>query len=233
MIAAGAIGALRVVQAEYAQGWLTTKLEDSGQKQAAWRVDPAKSGVGGCIGDIGTHAYNLAAFVTGLKLDKVAADLTTFVEGRKVDDNVAILMRFEGGAKGMLWASQVAPGNENNLSLRIYGDKGGLEWRQEDPNYLWYTPLGGEKRLLTRGGEGAGAASARVTRVPSGHPEGYLEGFATIYAEAARAIRAARSGTAVDPAVVYPTIDDGVAGMHFIDAAVRSSKADGAWTSVG
>jgi predicted dehydrogenase len=133
----------------------------------------------------------------------------------------------------MLWASQVAPGNENELSLRIYGDKGGLEWRQEDPNYLWYTPLGSEKRLITRGGEGAGAAAARVTRVPSGHPEGYLEGFATIYAEAARAIRAARTGIAVDPAVVYPTIDDGVAGMRFIDAAVRSSKADGAWTAVG
>jgi predicted dehydrogenase len=233
MVAAGAIGRIRVVQAEYAQGWLTTKLEDSGQKQAAWRVDPEKSGAGGCIGDIGTHAYNLASFVTGLKLDKVSADLTTFVEGRRLDDNVAILMRYEGGAKGMLWASQVAPGNENTLTLRVYGDKGGLEWRQEDPNYLWYTPLGGEKRLVTRGGDGSGAAAGRVTRVPAGHPEGYLEGFATIYAEAARAIRAARDGSAPDPAVVYPTVDDGVAGMLFIDASIRSSRADGAWTKVG
>jgi predicted dehydrogenase len=233
MIAAGAIGTVRVVQAEYAQGWLTTPLEQSGQKQAAWRVDPAKSGVGGCIGDIGTHAFNLAAFVSGLTLEEVSADLTTFVEGRRVDDNVSILMRYRGGAKGMLWASQVAPGNENNLSLRIYGDKGGLEWRQEDPNYLWYSPLGEQKRLITRGGDGSGPAAGRVTRVPAGHPEGYLEGFATIYAEAARAIRAARSGTAPDAAVIYPTIDDGVAGMRFIDAAVRSSKQNGAWTKIG
>jgi predicted dehydrogenase len=232
MIAAGAIGTVRVVQAEYAQGWLTTPLEQSGQKQAAWRVDPAKSGVGGCIGDIGTHAFNLAAFVSGLTLDEVSADLTTFVEGRRVDDNVSILMRYRGGAKGMLWASQVAPGNENNLSLRIYGDKGGLEWRQEDPNYLWYSPLGEQKRLITRGGEGSSPAAGRVTRVPSGHPEGYLEGFATIYAEAARAIRAARTGSALDAAVVYPTIDDGVAGMRFIDAAVRSSRQNGAWTKI-
>jgi predicted dehydrogenase len=233
MIAAGAIGGIRVVQAEYAQGWLATKLEDSGQKQAAWRVDPQKSGVGGCIGDIGTHAFNLAGFVTGLTLDEVSADLTTFVEGRRVDDNVAILLRYAGGARGMLWASQVAPGNENNLSLRIYGETGGLEWRQEDPNYLWYTPLGGEKRLVTRGGDGSGPAAGRVTRVPAGHPEGYLEGFATIYAEAARAIRAARDGRAPDAAVIYPTVDDGVAGMRFIDASVRSSRANGAWTKVG
>jgi predicted dehydrogenase len=233
MIAAGAIGRIRVVQAEYAQGWLATKLEDSGQKQAAWRVDPQKSGVGGCIGDIGTHAFNLAGFVTGLTLDEVSADLTTFVEGRRVDDNVAILLRYDGGARGMLWASQVAPGNENNLSLRVYGETGGLEWRQEDPNYLWYTPLGGEKRLVTRGGDGSGPAAGRVTRVPAGHPEGYLEGFATIYAEAARAIRAARDGRAPDAAVIYPTVDDGVAGMRFIDASVRSSRANGAWTKVG
>ncbi len=233
MVAAGAIGKVRVVQAEYAQAWLTDRIEESGQKQAAWRVDPAKSGAGGCIGDIGTHACNLAAFVTGLELRSVAADLTSFVPGRRLDDNVAILMRWSEGAKGMLWASQVAPGNENNLSLRVYGDKGGLEWRQEEPNHLWYTPHGDQKRLLTRGGDGSGPAAGRMTRVPAGHPEGYLEGFANIYAEAARAIRAARDGQAPDAEVVYPTIDDGVAGMRFIDAAVRSSKADGAWTEVG
>ncbi len=233
MIAAGALGAIRVVQVEYPQAWLTTKVEDTGSKQATWRVDPAKSGAGGAIGDIGTHAYNLAAFATGLELDAVSADLTSFVEGRRLDDNVHILLRYKGGAKGMLWASQVAPGNENGLRLRVYGEKGGLEWSQEDPNYLWFTPHGEPKRRITRGGDGAGPAAARVTRVPFGHPEGYLEGFATIYAEAARAIRAKREGRAPDPDVIYPTVDDGVKGMEFIDASVRSSKADGVWTKVG
>ncbi|WP_075214902.1 Gfo/Idh/MocA family protein [Mongoliimonas terrestris] len=232
MVAEGLIGRVRVIQAEYAQGWLATKVEDEGSKQAAWRVDPAKSGAGGCIGDIGTHAYNLAAFVTGLELEAVAADLTTFVEGRRLDDNVAILTRWSDGARGMLWASQVAVGNENALSLRVYGDKGGLEWRQEDPNQLWYTPLGAEKRLITRGGAGAGPAAARVTRTPFGHPEGYLEGFANIYQEAARAIRAARTGAAPGEEVIYPTVEDGLKGMRFIDASVRSSAAGGAWTAV-
>lgn len=230
MVQAGAIGTIRVVQAEYAQAWLTTKLEDTGSKQATWRTDPAKSGAGGAIGDIGTHAFNLASFVTGLELEALAADLTAFVPGRRLDDNVHIMMRFKGGAKGMLWASQVAPGNENGLRLRVYGDKGGLEWSQEDPNYLWFTPFGEPKRLITRGGDGAGPAASRVTRTPFGHPEGYLEGFANIYAEAARAIRAARTGAAPDPDVIYPTVDDGVTGMRFIDAAVRSSAAGGAWT---
>jgi predicted dehydrogenase len=233
MVAAGAIGKVRVVQAEYAQGWLATNLESSGQKQAAWRTDPAQSGAGGSIGDIGTHAYNLAAFVTGLELEEVAADLHTFVEGRRVDDNCQILMRYAGGAKGMLWASQVAVGHENGLRLRVYGETGGLEWAQEDPNYLWHMPLGEPKRLLTRAGDGTGPAAGRVSRVPPGHPEGYLEGFANIYAEAARAIRAANAGKALDAAVVYPTIDDGVKGMEFIAAAIRSSKANGAWTPVG
>ncbi|WP_237151472.1 Gfo/Idh/MocA family protein [Oryzibacter oryziterrae] len=233
MVAAGAIGTIRVVQAEYAQGWLATKVEDTGSKQAEWRVDPNRSGSGGAIGDIGTHAFNLAAFVTGLELDSVSADLTSFVEGRVLDDNVAILLRYQGGAKGMLWASQVAVGNENNLSLRVYGDKGALEWRQEDPNYLWYSPLGGEKRLITRAGAGAGPAATRVSRVPFGHPEGYLEGFATIYQEAARAIRAAKDGTPLDAEVTFPTVEDGLKGMQFLDAAVRSSAADGVWTKVG
>eukprot|EP01037_Dinobryon_pediforme_P030811 gene30811-35039_t len=140
------------------------------------------------------------------------------------------MLRDAGGARGLLWASQVAIGPENGLRLRIYGEKGGLEWGQEDPNYLWFTPLGGERRLITRGGNGAGPEAARLTRTPFGHPEGYLEGFANIYAEAARAIRAARDGAPVDPAVVYPTVADGVRGMEFIDAAVRSSAAGGVWT---
>ncbi|MBH0237659.1 Gfo/Idh/MocA family protein [Methylobrevis albus] len=230
MIAEGAIGKVRVVQAEYLQGWLATRVEDTGSKQAGWRTDPAKSGAGGCIGDIGTHAFNLAGFVTGLEVETLSADLSTFVEGRRVDDHIQILLRYAGGAKGTLVASQVAIGSENGLKLRIYGETGGLEWVQEEPNQLWYTPLGEAKRLLTRGGAGAGPAANRVTRVPFGHPEGYLEGFANIYVEAARAIRAFDAGTALDPDVAYPTIADGVAGMRFIDAAIRSAQADGRWT---
>ncbi len=237
MVQSGALGDIRVVQAEYPQDWLTTRVEASGQKQAAWRTDPAKSGAGGATGDIGTHAYNLARFVTGLELDSLAADLSAFVEGRPLDDNAHVMLRFKakGGApaaRGMLWASQVAPGNENALKLRVYGTKGGLEWEQEQPNHLWFTPFGQEKRLITRGGAGAGAAAARVSRIPSGHPEGYLEGFATIYAEAARAIRAARTGASPDPDVIYPGITDGVEGVAFVEACVRSSEANAAWTTL-
>jgi predicted dehydrogenase len=231
MVAEGALGSIRVVQVEYAQDWLSTDLESTGQKQADWRTDPARTGAGGSTGDIGTHAFNLASFVTGLKLKSLAADLQTFVPGRRVDDNGHVLMRFAGGARGMLWCSQVAPGNENALRLRVYGDRGGLEWAQEDPNYLWHMPLGEPNRLITRGGAGAGPAAARVTRVPAGHPEGYLEGFATIYAEAARAIRARQAGLPVPPEVVFPTVDDGVAGVAFVNACVRSSAKNGAWVT--
>lgn len=229
MVANGDLGEIRLVQAEYLQDWLTERLEASSHKQAAWRTDPARSGAGGCIGDIGTHAYNLACFVTGLELDELLAQLSTFVEGRRLDDDVQILLKWKGGAKGMLWASQVAVGNENGLTLRVYGSKGGLEWAQENPNHLWFTPYGRPKQLLTRGGAGALAEAGRVTRVPSGHPEGYLEGFATIYAEAARAVRAARVGEKPDPKVIFPTVEDGLAGVKFIDAAVKSSACKGAW----
>ncbi|MGV8936482.1 MAG: Gfo/Idh/MocA family protein [Allorhizobium sp.] len=232
MVASGALGTLRVVQAEYPQDWLTEAVEQTGAKQAVWRTDPAQSGAGGSTGDIGTHSYNLACFITGLTLDSLAADLDSFVEGRRLDDNAHVMLRFEGGAKGMLWCSQVAPGHENGLKIRVYGTKGGLEWVQADPNYLWFTPFGEPKRLITRNGAGAGAAAGRVSRIPSGHPEGYLEAFATIYTEAAHAIHAARSGTALDPAVTYPTIDDGVKGVTFVEACVASSKANGAWTKV-
>lgn len=232
MVANGDLGEIRLVQAEYPQDWLTERLETSGQKQAAWRTDPARSGAGGCIGDIGTHAYNLACFVTGLELDELLAQLSTFVEGRLLDDDVQILLRWKGGAKGMLWASQVAVGNENGLTLRVYGSKGGLEWAQENPNHLWFTPHGRPKQLLTRGGAGALVEAGRVTRIPSGHPEGYLEGFATIYAEAARAIRAAETGRKQDLAVIFPTIEDGLAGVKFIDAALRSSASNGAWVRI-
>jgi predicted dehydrogenase len=231
MVASGELGQIRLVQAEYPQDWLTEDIEKGGQKQAAWRTDPKQSG-GGAIGDIGTHAYQLASFVSGLALDEVAADMTTFVKGRKVDDNVNVLLRFKNGARGMLWASQVAPGNENGLRLRVYGTKGGLDWTQADPNYLWFTPFGQQMRLITRAGAGSGAAAARMTRVPPGHPEGYLEGFANIYSEAARAIVARRSGKKPDKEVMFPGIEDGVAGMAFIEACKKSSAKNGKWTKV-
>ena len=231
IVAAGELGELRQVQIEYVQDWLSERLEATGQKQADWRTDPKRAGAG-ALGDIATHGYNLACFVTGLTLDSLAADLTTFVKGRKLDDNDNILLRWKGGAKGMLWATQVAPGNENNLSLRVYGSKGGLEWRQEDPNYLWFTPFGQPTRKITRAGAGANADAARVTRIPSGHPEGYLEGFANIYTEVARAIRAARVDEDPPAGVLFPTVDDGLAGMQFIEAALKSNAKGGGWIKV-
>jgi predicted dehydrogenase len=230
MVAEGTLGTIRVVQVEYPQDWLTERIETTGHKQAEWRTDPKRTGAGGSIGDIGTHAFHLASFVSGLELDSVLADLTTFVPGRLVDDNANVLLRFKGGAKGMLWASQVAPGNENALRLRVYGTKGGLTWSQENPNYLRYAPFGEAPRELSRGGAGAGPAAARVTRVPPGHPEGYLEGFANIYSEAAAAIRAAAEKKPVPPEVVFPTVEDGLKGVSFVDAVVRSSRDGGVWT---
>ena len=232
MVANGELGKLRVIQVEYAQDWLSEDLEASGQKQAAWRTDPAQSGAGGCIGDIGTHAYNLACFVSGLDAESLCAELSTFVSGRRLDDNAHVMLRFAGGVRGMLWASQVAPGNENNLQLRIYGEKGGLHWRQEDPNYLFWAPLGEAPRRITRGGPGSDEHAARVTRIPSGHPEGYLEGFTTIYSEIAEAIRAARNGQAPDSAVLFPTGEDGVKGVRFVEAVVQSSRADAGWVAL-
>ena len=232
MVLAGKLGDIRLVQGEYPQDWLATDLEKSGQKQAAWRTDPKRSGAGGCVGDIGTHTYQLGNFVSGLTLDELSADLTSFVKGRKLDDNVSVMLRYKGGAKGHIWASQVAVGHENGLKLRIYGTKGGLEWTQADPNYLWFTELGGERRLITRGGATAGPAAARVTRIPAGHPEGYLEGFANIYTEVARAIEAKREGKKLDKDVQFPGIEDGVQGMAFIEACVKSSAKNGKWVKV-
>ena len=229
MVAAGDLGDIRVVQAEYPQDWLTEEVHN---KQADWRVDPKRSGAGGSVGDIGTHAFNLLSFVSGLHVEALAADLQAFVPGRALDDNAHVMLRFQGGARGMLWSSQVAPGNENALRLRIYGSKGGLEWAQGDPNYLWHTPFGQPKRLLTRGGVGADAAANRLTRTPGGHPEGYLEGFANIYSEAATLIRAHAAGQAAPAEVHVPTIEDGLQGMRFIEACVRSSAADAAWTAL-
>lgn len=232
MIAAGVLGDIRLVNVEYAQDWLAEPLENSGQKQADWRTDPARSGAGGATGDIGTHAFNLANFVSGLTLDSLAADLQAFVPGRRVDDNGHILMRYTSGARGMLWCSQVASGQENGLRLRIYGTKAGIEWEQENPNYLWVTPLGAPRYRLTRGGSGTGEAAARVSRIPAGHPEGYLEGFANIYAEAARAIIARRDGVAQDAAVTFPGLKEGLEGVAFVDACVRSSAKNAAWVKL-
>ena len=232
MVAAGELGEIRLVQMEYPQDWLAEPIEQTGQKQAAWRTDPKQSGAGGSTGDIGTHAYNLGCFVSGLELEELAADVHTFVKGRQLDDNAHVMMRFAGGAKGMLWCSQVATGHENGLKVRVYGTRGGLEWVQADPNYLWFTPLGKPRQLITRNGAGAGADAARVSRIPSGHPEGYLEGFATIYSEAAKAIIARRKGQKVDKDVIYPTVQDGVKGVAFVEACIASSKRNGAWVKV-
>jgi predicted dehydrogenase len=229
MVRAGELGEIRLVQAEYPQDWLTGATETTGNKQAEWRVDPKRSGAGGALGDIGTHAYNLADYVTGLDLVEVAADLTSFGPGRKLDDNAQIMLRYVNGARGAIWASQVAPGNENGLMLRVYGTKGGFHWRQDNPNYLFWSPFEKSTRIVTRGGPDAGEAAARVTRIPPGHPEGYLEGFANVYSEVAVAIRAARVGKKPPRAVHFPTIEDGVKGLAFIEAAVKSSKANGKW----
>ena len=229
MVANGDIGRIRVVQVEYPQDWLSVEQDF---KQAEWRTDPARSGVGGSTGDIGTHAFNLACFVTGLEVESLAADIQAFVPGRRVDDNAHVMLRFEGGARGMLWASQVAPGNENALRIRVYGESGGLEWAQEDPNYLWHTPFGEPKRLITRNGAGSGEASARMSRIPPGHPEGYLEGFANIYSEAAAAIIAARTGETSPADVIYPTVYDGLKGVQFVSACVTSSQRNAAWVKL-
>jgi predicted dehydrogenase len=237
LVETGALGNIRLVQMEYPQDWLAEPLEQTGAKQAVWRTDPAQSGVGGSTGDIGTHAYNLGCFISGLEADELAADVHTFVEGRRLDDNAHVMLRFKPKdgkqpAKGLLWCSQVAVGHENGLKVRVYGDKAGIEWTQADPNYLWFTKLGEPKQLITRGGAGAGAAAARVTRIPSGHPEGYLEAFATIYTEAAHAIEARRTGSELDKAVTYPTVDDGVKGVAFVTACIESGKKNGGWVKL-
>lgn len=233
MVAAGELGAIRVVQVEYPQAWLTTRLEATGQKQAEWRTDPERSGAGGSLGDIGTHAFNLAEFVTGLCCTELAAELSIFVPGRQLDDNAQVLLRFAGGARGVLWSSQIAPGNENALRLRVYGEAGGLEWVQESPNLLAHSPLGQPRRMITRGSDAASPAAVHATRIPAGHPEGYLEGFAQLYRDAAELIRARDEGRTPDPnTALLPGVHDGVRGMRFIAAAVASSRANASWMKI-
>ena len=233
MIASGELGALRVVQVEYAQDWLTNLLEAQDNKQAAWRGDPQKSGIAGAVADIGTHAFHLMEFITGLRVTQIAAELSIHVTGRKLDDNAQMMLRFANGARGALWASQVAPGNENGLRLRIYGDKGGIEWSQESPNHLRFAPAGEAPRMIARGGAGAGPAAASATRIPSGHPEGYIEAFAQVYRDIAELIAATDAQIAPSAnALLVPTMKDGVRGVQFIHAAVESSRRDAAWTAL-
>jgi predicted dehydrogenase len=233
MVAEGALGPIRVVQVEYPQDWLATRLEETGQKQAEWRTDPARSGAAGSLGDVGTHAFNVAEFVTGLVCAEVAADLTAFVPGRRLEDNAHALLRFDAGARGMLWSSQVAPGNENALKLRVYGERAGLEWEQEEPNRLRFARLGEPPQIIRRAGPGVGAAAAHATRVPAGHPEAYLEAFAQLYTDFAEQVTARREGRAPDPAsLLVPTVEDGLRGMRFVAAAVESSRRGSIWTRI-
>ncbi|HEY1923807.1 MAG TPA: Gfo/Idh/MocA family oxidoreductase [Candidatus Acidoferrum sp.] len=233
MVAAGELGKLRLVQVEYAQDWLTTPLENTGQKQAAWRTDPAQSGPAGSLGDIGTHAYNIACFVSQLHAEQVAADVSIMVPGRRLDDNVQVLLRYQEGVRGMLWASQVAVGNENNLRLRVYGEKGGIDWSQENPNYLHFSRYGKPTITLTRNGADATASAKHASRIPSGHPEGYLEAFAQIYTDIAEQISARLANRAPSKdSLLVPTVDDGVAGVQFIAAVLSSSKQNAAWVKL-
>ena len=230
MIANGELGNVRVIQLEYAQDWLAEDIEKTGQKQAAWRTNPKYAGKGGAIGDIGSHAFHLAEFMTGLETSALLADLDSFVTGRTLDDNASILLRYKNGAKGMLWVSQVASGKENGLQIKIYGDKAGLEWSQEDPNYLRYTPLGDSMKIITRAGAGAEQLSNDASRLPSGHPEGFIEGFANIYRDTADLINAHKNDGQVDSLV--PGIEDGCRGVLFIEKAVASNQSGSIWLSL-
>ena len=230
MIKNGEIGQIRRVVVEYPQGWLSTKLEASDQKQASWRTDPSKSGIAGCMGDIGTHAENLAEYMTGLRIKQLCADLSVFVPGRLLDDDGNVLLRFDNGAKGILFASQISAGEENNLKIRVYGTKAGLEWHQQEPNTLLVKWLDQPMQVLRTGVGPLSPESAAHTRLPSGHPEGYLEAFANIYRNFAHCVLAHENGRDPDPYLAdFPDVEDGVRGMQFIYKVVESSNADEKW----
>jgi len=233
LVQEGVLGKLRLVQVEYAQDWLSAKEEDTDNKQAKWRTDPSKSGAGGSLGDIGTHAFNLAQFMADLSVQEVCADIDAFVDGRVLDDNAHVMLRFNKGAKGTLWCSQVAPGNANALKIRIYGDKGGLEWAQEDPNQLWHSPLGEPTQKLIRGGHGITDVANRISRTPAGHPEGYLEGFANLYRDIADALLLHKEGKVIPAHLqLVPGIKEGVAGLQFVESVVASAKANSQWVAL-
>jgi predicted dehydrogenase len=231
MVREGLLGELRVVRVQYAQDWLAEPLEQTGQKQAAWRTDPAQAG-GGAVGDIGTHAWQLVDTIVGRPLQALAAQVNTFVPGRAIDDDVQVLLRYEGGMRGMLWASQVATGCGNDLQIGVHGSLGGIQWRQENPEELLYTPVGEPTRILKRGTSGATSAAARVTRIPGGHPEGFIEAFGTLYTEVAAHLVAARTGAPGPAEATFPTIEDGLRAVEFIEAVLASGRADGAWVDL-
>lgn len=226
LVEAGELGDVRIVQVEYAQDWLAQPLEDSGQKQAAWRTDPAMAGPAGCLGDIGTHAAQLAEFVTGQSPQQLSAELTTFVPGRRVDDHVQVQLRYASGARGLLWASQVATGEENHLRLRVFGTKAALHWDQESPNELTWHPTGQPAQRLTRGMASLPAVAAAATRTPGGHPEGYLEAFAQLYRDFARDLRH------LDQPASVPGVMEGVRSLAFVETVLASASRDGAWTAL-
>jgi predicted dehydrogenase len=233
IVSSGKIGAIRKVYVEYPQGWLSTALENSGQKQAIWRTDPAQSGAGGAIGDIGTHAAHLAEYITGLKITSINALINTFVKDRRLDDDSSMLVQFDNGASGVLFATQVAAGEENNLNIRVYGELGGLEWRQEEPNTLVLKWLDRPKEILRAGWDYLSGAAKSNTRTPAGHPEGYVEAFANIYLAFARAVRDHGTGKRIDPQKYdFPGADEGVRGMMFIDAVIKSAHSTQKWTPI-
>ena len=233
MVKSGQLGEIRKIIIEYNQGWLATHLEQTGQKQADWRTDPARSGAAGCIGDIGSHAENLVATVTGLELDSICADLTTFVAGRQLDDDGSLLMRFKNGARGVMIASQIQIGGENDVRLRVFGTTGGLEWHQENPNYIVYNPLDQPRQILTRGSSYLSPDAQKATRLPAGHPEAFLEAFANVYIGAAEAISAKLEGRALTALEGdYPTVLDGARGVQFIESTVESAASSQKWTAV-
>ena len=236
MVSQGDIGKVRKIVVQYPQGWLATPLERTGQQQAAWRTDPKQSGSSGCMGDIGTHAENLTEYITGLKIKEICADLTTFVKGRRLEDDGNCLLRFNNGARGILHASQISIGEENNLTIWIYGEQKSLEWHQEHPNYLYVKELDGPLQVWRRGSDYVAAkspAAGRATRVPFGHPEGFIEAFANVYCNFADTVRAKMTRTKPDKLVLdFPTVDDGLRGMLFIDTVLASTKSKQKWTKM-
>jgi predicted dehydrogenase len=233
MVENNALGTIRKVVVEYSQGWLSTKLESTEQKQAAWRTDPNKSGIAGAMGDIGTHAENLAEYITGLRITELCADISTIVEGRMLDDDGNVLLHFDNGARGILFASQISAGEENRLKIRVYGEKGGIEWAQMEPNTLTVYWADKPKEVLRTGTGNVSAVAAAHTRIPAGHPEGYLEAFANIYRNVAKCIQARLDGVEVDPLYLdFPSVDDGVRGMEFIYKVIESGKSNAKWVSL-
>ena len=233
MVADGAFGKIRKIYVEYPQGWLSTLLEKTGNMQASWRTDPKQSGMGGAIGDIGTHAANLAEYITGLKITEICAMLNTVVKGRHLDDDSSMLLRFDNGASGVLMATQVAAGEENNLNIRVYGEKGGLEWRQEEPNTMILKWLGRPKEIIRAGQSYLSDDAKAFTRTPAGHPEGYLEAFANIYRAFGRALRDYKPGKKLNIAKYdFPDVADGVRGMNFVQTVVKSANSTRKWTTL-